>query len=244
MFLHIHNTRVKVIDITSELTGNLAINLQRTFYKYLDESECHLLISLKHVKKIDGLGISLLEQLSNRGGDIHLFNVGANVRNMLRMSGKESCFKIYNETEPHKVASMFEKEKPEDNSNNDGIRKRRYPRVETCFQAGFKYQPGHNGVISGYATILNLSEEGFLADKITAVNTKNGETINHPIICGHELSDIKFMLNEYSKPIETKGKCLREIKADGRHCVSIRFKDMKQDYREMVRNYVFSTCNN
>lgn len=238
-----HKPKIKIIDILSELTGNSAINFQRSSYKYLDEGKCYLLLNLKHVRKIDGLGLMVLEQFINRGGQIRLFNVGTEIRCMLEMSGKESLFKVYNETDCHEVVSMFEEENLEEASNKDGIRKRHYPRVDTFFQVVFKYHPGHNGVISGKATIRDLSEGGAFAGQITAVNTENGETMKQSDMIGHELYDIKFRLNEHSGPIETRGECLRGIKEEGEYHAGIRFKDMKQSSKKVIRDFVINTCN-
>ncbi len=235
---HTRNPKVKIVDVLSELTGNAAVNFQRSSYKYLDEGECCLLLNLKHVRKIDGLGFMVLEQFINRGGHIRLFNVGAEIRCMLRISGKDSLFKICSETDYREVASMFEKEELEEDSNRDGIKKRHYPRVDTSFQAGFKYRSSHNGVVSGNATLRNLSEGGAFADQIMAINMENGETINQPKIGRYGLYDIKFRLNGESELIETKGECVREIRTEEKHYVSIHFNDMKQGHKEMIRDFV------
>ncbi len=236
------NPKVNIIDIMSELTGNAAINFKRFSYKYLEEGKRYFLLNLKHVRKIDGLGFMVLEQFINRGGHIRLFNVGSEIRSMLKMSGKESLFKIYNEADGHEVVSMFENEELEEDSNEYGIRKRRYPRVDTLLPADFRYRHGQDREISGKATIRNLSEEGAFVDQITSISTKNGVIANQPEIEGQELYDFKFRLTGSSEPIETKGECVREYKTREKRSAGIRFKDMKQDYKEMIRDYVVSAC--
>ncbi len=242
--LHTQTIKTKIINIMSEMTGNSAINLQRDFFKYLDEGKCYLLINLKHVKKIDGLGIRFLEHFAKRGVYIGLFNVGVGLRYMLMISGREQHFKIYEETEPDEVVSVFEKERLEVNTNGPCIKKRHYPRIGTSFQAGLKYQPVNNGVILDKATILNLSENGLLASHITALNSKDVEPVTFSKTNANNLYDIKFRLNGHSYPFEIKGECVRETMTKGRSCVGIRFKDMKHDYKIMTRDFVLNSRNN
>lgn len=232
------NTKVKIVDILSELTGNAAISLQRFSYKYLDEGKCYLLLNLKHVRKIDGLGIRLLEQFVNRGVHIRLFNVGENIRYMLKISGKEPLFKIYNVTDSHEAVSLFEKEKVEGDTNKFDIKKRHFPRVNTLFLSDFKYRFNRNGVFSGKSIIRNLSEGGAFMDEITSISTKIGEIANLPEREGQELYDFKFRITGTSKPIEAKGGFVREYKTRENRSAGIRFKDMEQDYKEMIRDYV------
>ncbi len=46
------------------------------------------------------------------------------------------------------------------------------------------------------------------------------------------------MLNENSGLIKTRGKCVREFRDVEKLCAGIRFKDMRQDHKEMVREFV------
>ena len=242
IYQHTNNPKIKIVEIMSELTGGAAARLQESTYTCLDEGECYMLINLKHVRKIDGLGIRVLEQLINRGVHVRLFNVGEDVRWMLMVSGKDRLFKVYNETDCHKVVSMFEKEGLEEDQSNDVIRKRHYSRIDTFFHADFKCHPGYNGPISGMARVMNLSEGGFLSWQIKVLNTENGETAYQPEIFGKTLYDIKFRLNGGPGFIETDGVCVREVKVNEQNCVGIRFDNMKQNYKEKIRDFVAATC--
>lgn len=232
-----HNPNVKIIEPLGELTGNGALELQNYLYTCLDEGKHNLLINLKHVKNIDSLGIIILEHFVNRGIHFRLFNAGTDIRSMLRISGKESILSIYNETDCDKVASLFEKEIL-GKKDKGGIKNRRHPRINTFFPADFKYNPGHNGVISCKANILNLSEGGALADQILAIDAKKGEITVPSEIAGQELYGLRFELNGGSGFIETIGKCVREFKKGEKLSAGIRFKGMKKDYKKMIRDYV------
>ncbi len=166
-----HNQKIRIVEILSELTGNEALRLQRFVYGCLDEGKCYFLIDLKHVRIIDSLGFTVLEYFIDRGVHVRFFNVDEDVRWMMRLSGKEANFKIYNESDLGKVVSMFEREIFKDEINIDEVKLKRDPRINTFTKVDFKYQPGHDGVISGRASILNLSEGEILAD-ILAIETK------------------------------------------------------------------------
>lgn len=92
------------------------------------------------------------------------------------LSGKEAVFKIYNEPVPDKAVSMFEREIVEEKAITDEVKKRRHLRIDTFFKVDFKYHPCHNGVISGKATILDLSEAGMFADQVLAIDAKTGDS--------------------------------------------------------------------
>ncbi|MFQ5786425.1 MAG: PilZ domain-containing protein [Thermodesulfobacteriota bacterium] len=154
------------------------------------------------------------------------------------MSGKEDIFKVYNEQDSHKAVSMFEKEILEQDATGENIRNRDYPRVDTFFKADFKDHPGHNGVLSGRATILNLSEGGMFADQVLAMDAKTKDVFIPKKIAGHELYDMKFRLNGNSDIIETKAECVREFMDKENLNAGIRFKSMKQEHKEMIKDYV------
>ena len=234
-----NNPKIKIIEILSELTGSAAIKLQAYAYSCLDEGKCYFLIDLKHVTKIDGLGLKVLEYFINRGVQVRLFNVDEDLRWMIRLSRKEAIFKIYNESDLKEVVSMFEREISEEDASTDKVRKRQYPRIDTFFKADFKYHPGHNGVISGRASILDLSEGGMFADQILTIGAETGEIVIPQDVSGYELYDLKFKIDDSLEPIETRGECVREYRTHEKLCTGIRFKDMRQDHREMIRDYVY-----
>ncbi len=235
---HTHK-EIEIVNILGELTGNNAIELQNHLHNCLHQGKYYQLINLKRMKRIDGLGMNILENYTSRGLQIRLFNVGTEIRWMLRISGKEGIFKIFNETNSEKAVSLFEEEiSGKKETVKESIKKRRYLRVNTFFQAEFKYNPCNNGMISVRANVINLSEGGILADEIKAINPKTGEIIMQPEISRQELYDLKFTLNGNSSLIETKGECVREIKTYEKLCSGVCFKDMKQEYRKKIRDYV------
>jgi len=241
MIITSHKTsslNIKIIKILSGLTGNWAVKFRKSIYDYQDEGKCCYLIDLKHVKNIDGLGLQALEYFINRAVNVRLFNVNGDIRLMINLSGKEAVFKIYNESDPDRAVSMFEREIVGEKAITDDVKMRRHLRIDTFFKVDFKYHPGYNGVISARTTVLNISEAGMFADQILAINAKTGEIVVPQSIEGHELYDMEFRLNENSDVIETGGKCVREIKTHEKLCAGISFKDMKEIYKDRIRDFV------
>jgi anti-anti-sigma factor len=234
-----YNPKIEVIEVKGDLTGRGAMELKEYLYSCLDESKCKYIINLKHARKINGLGISILVDLIRRGMQIRLFNISSEVRSMLRLSKKEDIIKVYNETDCDKVVSLFEKETLEEkDKGKDYIMGRRHPRIDTFFLAEFKYHPGHNGVVMCKADILNLSKGGIFADKIKTINTKTGKIVSRLEIAGQEFFDLRFKLNGSSEFIETKGECVWEKKKDENLCIGIRFKGMSKIYTDRIGDYV------
>jgi len=239
--INLHSTssqKIKIVEIISGISGDPALKLLKCSYVCLDKGNCHQLINLKYAENIDGLGIGVLEDLMNRGAHIRLFNVRPGLRKIIRMSGKEDIFKIYNVQSSHKAVSMFEKEILEQDAAGDNIKKRDHPRADTFFKADFKYHPGHNGVISGSATILDLSEGGMFAERVTDMDAETEDIFTPEKMTGHELYDMKFRLNEDPNLIETRGECVREFMDDEKLCAGIRFKGMKEEQKQIIREYV------
>lgn len=236
-----NNPNIDIIELDGKLIGNGALELQGYLYTRLDKGKFYQLMNLKGVQKIDALGIKVICDFVNRGMRIGLFNVEGEIRMMLRMSGKEEMVNIYNEMNADKVFSMFEKEVSwTEDKSTQGLKNRKYPRISTDFPAEFKYHPGHNGVISGMARVINLSEGGLLAGHIVAMNTKNGEILSRPRISGQELYGMNFRLNGGSDVVETNGECIREFSSNDKVSAGIRFKGMSQDHKEKIRDYVYN----
>ncbi|KHE90603.1 MAG: PilZ domain-containing protein [Candidatus Scalindua rubra] len=113
-----------------------------------------------------------------------------------------------------------------------------YRRVNTLLPVAFKYHPSHNGVISGKANILNLSEGGLLVGEISVCHEDSGEDILDPVMEGEELYDLRFELLGGFGAIHARGDCVRSLKAHRDVRVGIRFKDIKESDIRKVRSYV------
>ncbi len=238
------NPKVQIIEISSNLTGRGAIELQEYLLNRLDEGKLYQVIDLKHVRKIDGLGINILHKFISRGMIIRLFNVMTEIRGMIRLSGKDDLIKTYNETEHDKVVSRFEKEMLEEKSAfKDDVKRRCFQRVNTSLQTEFKSHNSHNGEITYSAVIENLSEGGVLIDKINAFNKKTEERVNALEIVCKELRDINFSLNGGSKLIVTNGECIWVNGVNEKGYAGIRFKNIKQNHKEMIKDYVYKQKN-
>ena len=119
----------------------------------------------------------------------------------------------------------------------DDANNRAHPRVSTLLPVEFKFHPGHNGVISGKANILNLSEGGLLMGEIKASCEKRGEDIPDPVIEGEALYDLRFALADDLGTVDAKGECVRVNKTHNDINVGVSFRDIKQDNMQKIRDY-------
>lgn len=228
--------RINIIEILGPLTGKGVIQLKEYLCSCLDKETRYILIDFEFVRMIDSVAITVLESFVKRRVMVRLFNAKQEICDIMRVLKKDGIIKIYDETNYDKAVSLFEKEILE-SSAEDCIKKRTHSRVETSIKMDFKYHPGHNGVISGKAHILNLSEGGILADQITTLDPKTGKIIEADF-SGNELYDMQFTLSDSPNLINSKGKCVREVKKDKHLCAGIRFTDVNDDNKDMIRNYV------
>jgi c-di-GMP-binding flagellar brake protein YcgR len=60
---------------------------------------------------------------------------------------------------------------------------------------------------------------------------------------GKELRDINFSLNGSSRLIETNGECIWEGSVNEERYAGIRFKNIKQNHNEMIKDYVYEQKN-
>ncbi len=239
-----HNPEIEIIEINGELTGRSAVRLEEYLYSSLDEGRRSMIINLKHMKKADGSGLSVLEKIINRGMRIRLFNAGLEMLNLLKISGKEDIIKLYDCREPHEAVLLFEKEMFEEKSTFEADVKRRcFQRVNTSLQTEFKSHTSHNGEITYRAVIENLSEGGVLVN-IIAYDKKTEDNVNALEMVGKELRDINFSLNGGSRLIETNGECVWEASVNSERYAGIRFKNIKQNHNEMIKDYVYKQKNN
>ncbi len=198
-----NNSEIDVLEINGELTARGAVRLEKYLYSSMDEGRILKVINLKHLKKADGLGLSVLEHFINRGMRIRLFNAGLEILNLLNISGKEGIIRLYNCQEPDEAVLLFEKEfLKESESIKGGVKRRRFLRVNTSLHTEFKSTSSHNGEISYKAFIENLSEGGFLINQISAFNKKTEERVNAFEMVGKNFSDIKFSLDGGSRLIK------------------------------------------
>jgi len=72
---HKHHPEIEIDAIVGELAGRGAIQLEQFLHTCLDAGKSYKIFNLKHVKKIDRLGISILEYFVNRGMQIRFFTL-------------------------------------------------------------------------------------------------------------------------------------------------------------------------
>lgn len=234
------NSRIEIVSLYGNLEDEGALDLRNYLFAGLDKRRMYQLFDLQHVKKIDALGIQILSYFAHRGIMIGLFHVEAEIRMMLRVSGKEDIINIYNEIDRDKVISRFESDVLKAKGKHEkSIENRRYQRVAVNFPTAFNYYQNHNDLILGRAKVVNISEGGLLVHHIVAMSKNSGQMLSRPDIYGKEFFYLNFLLN--GKPnnvVETKGKCVREFRSGETLAAGICFKDMSQDSKAMVRNLV------
>ncbi|NUO10541.1 MAG: PilZ domain-containing protein [Candidatus Brocadia sp.] len=228
---------IQALEIFGEIIGQEVFELEWYLYTCLDEGRYNLLIDLRQVRKIDGLGIQIFKNVVSRGMQIRLFNVGPDIQKMLRISGNADFVKIYHETDCDKVILSFKKDIGKKRIINSSIMKRCYPRIHTFFQAIFQYHTG-NSTISCKANIINLSEGGVFAEILTAIDTKNGEIIRCANIEGQGLHNFEFSLDDSSETVKAQGQCIREIMNGHKAYAGIQFQDMEQESKDKVQAYI------
>mgnify|MGYP003460629484 CR=1 FL=1 len=237
-----NHPNIDIIDINGELTGRGAVQLEDYLYTSMDAGRCCKIINLKHMRKADGLGLNVLENFINRGMRIMLINAGVEMRNLLKISGKEDSIKIYSCRDPDEAVLLFEKEilNKIDAFNKD-IKRRCFQRVKTSLKTEFQSNSSYNEEFTYKAVIENLSEEGVLINQINALNKKTEESVNPFEMVNRELFDVQFYLNDDSRFIESNGECVWMANMNEERCAGIRFKNMKQIHNEMIRDYVKKT---
>ncbi len=246
IFTHrIAHSKIEIVEISNGLTGRGALQLEEFLCACLDEGKSHILINVENMKRIDGLGIYVLEHFLKRGMQIRLFNLGMEIRSMIKISGKQNIIKSYNEKRIDIAVSMFEKEilRKRDKVSRD-VMGRRHTRINTSFAKEFKYHSGSNGEIEGEASILNLSEGGLFANRVRTFNLNTKKIVNKPQIAGRELHYMKFSLNGTSKFIEAKGHCIWQTRKGRNICAGIHFKNIGKVYKDMIRKYVYEVLQN
>ncbi len=240
-----HSTpEIEIIEINGELTGRGSVKLEEYLYSSLDEGRSSKIINLKQTKKADGLGLKVLENFINRGMRIRFFNAGLEILNLLKISRKEDIIKICDCQEPDEAISIFEKEILEGKDTLKVDAKGRcFKRVNTSLETEFKHHTSQDGEITYGAVIENLSDGGFLLNKIKVTNKKKEESVNALQMVNKEFNDINFSLYDDSSFIQTKGECVWEAGVNGELCIGVRFNNTKQSHIETIKDYVHEQKN-
>lgn len=239
MYGYSKNPEIEILNIIGDLTGGGAIKLKEHLYLSLDKGKCCILLNLKSVENIDGLGIKVICDMVNRGMQIGLFNVNADIRMMFKMDRKEGIVKVYNGIDSEKVINSFEKDISIGKRKSQKLPKKRcHCRIKTDFPVEFKYFLSDTSVVLGKGRVINLSEGGMFANEILAFNTMGDEEIYNHTILEKDLHEIIFKLNSGPDIIEISGKCVREFRCEGILSAGILFEQMKQSDRNLIKEYV------
>lgn len=240
------NPKVGIVELTGGLNGSGALELKNWLFNYIDKdrSKSNLLINLGRVTKIDGLGISILENFLSRGINFHLLSVRPEIRLMLKLAEKKDLLeKIYNKIDCKHATSIFAREiLRKNNGTNNSIKKRRHHRVKTAFPGKFKYISAKNGnakdsEILCNTRVLNLSELGLYASNIKAAELKKKKLVSRPILLGRKLD---FELNVNGNHIETNAECIWKSEVDGNLSVGVSFLNIRYEYKRIISEYVYN----
>ncbi|MCP5007671.1 MAG: PilZ domain-containing protein [Planctomycetes bacterium] len=80
--------------------------------------------------------------------------------------------------------------------------------------------------------------------RITVLDTMADPRVTALELVGKELCEITFSLNGDLMLIEANGKCVWEVSVNDGRYVGVRFKNMKQNYIEIISDYVCKQRNN
>lgn len=232
--------KVEVINVYGDLKEGNALEIRDYLYSRLDAKKYYQLIDLQYAKKIDALGIKVLNDIVCRGVRIGLFNVDAEIRMMLRMADKEDIVNIYKELDSNIVVAKFENDVlKEENNNVRSVGNRYYKRVRADFEVVFGFYRKYNDIILANAKVVNISEGGMLIDNIIAKNKNNCNMFNTQTISDVDSLCLKFMLmGKSDNLIKTKAKCVWEFLSDENLIAGICFEEMDRRDKEVVRDFV------
>ncbi len=240
----LYNQRIEVVELIGGLNGSESIELKNWLFSTFDETVSrNIILNFERVGKIDGLGIAMLEYILRRGVNIRLINVGQNIRCMIEMSGKDHLFeKIYNESDNDMAAALFEKEVSEEGKVSvDYTKMRVNPRINTMFPIDIKcLQPESDNLIICKAKALNLSESGLFVSDIKAIDMEDRRVINKLDFENFGTYELKFNIDGNGGQIETQGECVWRNKSNEKLGMGIRFMNMPQYHKDMIKNYVYN----
>ena len=246
VFHESRNDKIEIIKLFGGLNGNGALELKNKIFSHMDENVCkkYAIIDFDRVTKIDGLGINTLEYFVQRGMDIHFFNVKMEIRSMLDMAGKgEIIDRIFDATDCDRAISILEKDILEKSKDVEkSIRMRGNSRVEAMFPVYFKYNSSKDkdDTILCSANAQNISECGIFISEIKSVDSKKKKNVSCTDIVGQEYFDIKFELGGDAKTIKTDGAYVWNNLTKDNFGIGIRFKNMLNDYKRVIRHYVYN----
>ncbi len=244
MNINIFDVKSGKIDcamLHGDLIGSSALELQEYLYDCLDRSRLYQLLDLKDSLGIDSLGIDILRDFISRGIKLRLFNVVPDVRMCIKMARRENEIKMYKETDIDKVIELFEDEiNREDQAN--GVKKRKHLRLESFFNLKFKYCFQNGKEATGFAKVTNMSEGGLFADNMVAICRDKKEFVAPAEIINKELYDLSFKLPSASKPVKTRGVCVREGRTEDKFWAGIRFDDNDKKSVNRIKSYIEDSC--
>ncbi len=230
---------VNVVKVVGNMNAREAEDLKEYMFGCLDNGSYVHLINCTHLKKIDGFGIDTICYFVNRGMHIGLFNVCAEVRTILKLSGKGDFIYVINENKIDKIVSLFKNKILEKKDSKIDRKKRRlHTRINTSSPAKFKRCNESDEIVQFTANILNISEGGVQANQIVICNTEARENGDKPYINKSNLHEIEFGLNGDFEIIKTSGVCVWESDSSNNLSAGIHFKEMSRESKSRILKYI------
>ena len=99
-------------------------------------------------------------------------------------------------------------------------------------------QPESDNLIICKAKALNLSESGLFVCDIKAIDMDDRRVVNKLDFGNFETYELKFNIDDNGGQIETQGVCVWRNESKERLGMGIRFVNMPQYHKDMIKNYV------
>ena len=113
------NPKISIIELRGNLTEETHVDLKKYLYVYLASRRRNILIDCQYMQSIDSDVIHFLGDIS-KSIHIHLFNVGPDIRWLIKRSGRYDVFKkVYDDLDEVKAVSLFAKRYQRENDLND-----------------------------------------------------------------------------------------------------------------------------
>lgn len=237
------NPQIEIMELSGNLFERAALEAKKYFYNCVDNNKHFILINFKNVHVVDNDIIHVIGDFANRDLLIRLFNVGEEVRWMIRGSGRSDVLrKIYDHADNSKAISLFEKEVLKKRKiRKSTINKRGFPRsLNIKIPAEFDYNPGQNNMIIGKVNIVNISEGGALLGDVKIINKLTGRVFEITQIVGQKLYGLRFRLDANEQVINITARCVRSYKMDNALYAGVVFLDINEKGKELIRDFVSS----
>ncbi len=232
--------KTEILEVSHDLIGDATLEFKKHLYDCSDRCVYHLMINFKNISVVSHEIINLIGDFKIKGLQIQLFNIGEELRWLIKKSGRLDVLKmIQYDTDIDKAIPLLKKGALRKSKGN--MNRRHSPRSLNIFvPAEFYYNPYKDGIVSGQLHILNISEGGALVSRILVVYKLTGRTFSPPEINKQKFYKLRFKLDENQKEIEATAKCVRSYSVDGSLYAGIQFSNISDEDKAKINEFVSS----